>query len=262
MVEKTTLNQAWAALSVVLRHEFTFYDIKEVVGLAGLDVTRLASLVQRAGVGTSKGQLITALDREIGSLDDATKRHVLTHIAEEIVARRPDQRKCLDDLLERMGWQYLRGRLIPSELFDVSDLAELPEAAKTDLVKAVTRLRDGDLDGSLAAACAAVDSASNAVSAEGRITAQPRDGLQARFKTALATRGTMDRLERELREMGWEKDDSARLAKNLHGALNHGALVMQTLRSRMSDVHGSKRVLRPLVFDSVKWAELMVRMLK
>ena len=256
------MNQAWVALRVVLGNQFTFYNIKEIVGLAGLDVTRLAPLVQRAGGGASKGQLITALDGEIGRLDDITKRRVLTHIAEEIVARRPDQRSCLDDLLEQMGWQFVRGRLIPSELFDVSDLTELPEPAKTDLVKAVMRLRDGDLDGSLAAACAAVDSASNAVYAEARITAQRRDGLQARFKTALDKRGTIDRLTRELREMGWEEDDLAKLAKNLRGSLNQGALVMQTLRSRMSDVHGSKRALRPLVFDSVKWAELIVRMLK
>ena len=132
------MNQAWVALRVVLGNQFTFYDIKEVVGLAGLDVTRLAPLVQRSGVGTSKGQLITALDREIGLLDEITKRRVLTRLAEEIVTRRPDQRSCLDDLLERMGWQFVRGRLIPSELFDVSDLTELPEPAKTDLVRRFT----------------------------------------------------------------------------------------------------------------------------
>ena len=259
MSQETTLNQAWAALRVVLRSDFTFYDIKNIVGLARLDVTRLAPLVQRAGGGASKGQLVTALDREIGPLDHITKRRVLTHNAEEIVARRPDRKRWLNDFLERMGWQFAHGRLIPTELFDVSDLAELPEAARTDLVKAVTRLRDGDLDGSLAAACAAVDSAANAVYAEEFITAQPNDGFQARCTKALEARGTIARLTSELRAIGWEEGDSARLAKSLRGALRQGAYVMQTLHSRMSDVHGSKRVLKPLVSDSVEWAELIVR---
>lgn len=52
------------------------------------------------------------------------------------------------------------------------------------------------------------------------------------------------------------------LAHNLRGALNQGAYVMQTLRSRMGDVHGSKPVLKPLVFDSLKWAALLVRVMK
>jgi hypothetical protein len=36
---------------------------------------------------------------------------------------------------------------------------------------------------------------------------------------------------------------------------------MQTLRANMSDVHGTKPVLKPLVFDSIKWAEILVRVL-
>ena len=46
--------------------------------------------------------------------------------------------------------------------------------------------------------------------------------------------------------------------KNIEGALNQGAFVMQSLRSRMADVHGTKPVLRSLVFESLKWAELIV----
>ena len=114
MVGETTLNQAWSALRVVLR-ELTFYDIKEVVGLAGVDVTRLAHLEQRAAGGASKGQLITALDGEVGQLDEPTKSRVLSHIAEEIIERQPGQSECLDGDLGRLGWQFVDGRLIPSE---------------------------------------------------------------------------------------------------------------------------------------------------
>jgi hypothetical protein len=34
------------------------------------------------------------------------------------------------------------------------------------------------------------------------------------------------------------------------------------LRSNMGDVHGTKPVLKALVFDCLKWAELMLRALK
>ena len=120
MVEQTTLNQAWGALRVVLRDAFTFYEIKEIAGLAGIDVTRLAPLVQRAGGGASKGQLITALDAEVRQLNPSAKSRVLTHIAEEIVRQRPDQAECLDEYLERLGWQFEDGTLILIELFDVA----------------------------------------------------------------------------------------------------------------------------------------------
>ena len=46
MIEETTLNQAWGAVRVVLPEAFTFYEIKDVAGLAGLDITRLAGLGQ------------------------------------------------------------------------------------------------------------------------------------------------------------------------------------------------------------------------
>ena len=184
MAEETTLNQAWGALRIVLRDAFSFYDIKEIIGLAGLDVTRLAHLAQRAGGGASKGQLITALDGEIRQLDESTKSRVLTHIAEDIVQRRPDQNKCLDEYLEQLGWRFVDRRLLPIELFDVAELAELPDAARTDLVKAAARLRDGDLDGALTSACAAVDSVTNAVHAE----AKTGIAVKGRFPSALHDR--------------------------------------------------------------------------
>lgn len=50
MSYETTLNQAWMALCLVRRSAFTCYDIKEIVGLAGFPVTRLAPLVKRHAV--------------------------------------------------------------------------------------------------------------------------------------------------------------------------------------------------------------------
>ena len=185
MVELATLNQAWGALRVVLKDAFTFYEIKDISGLAGIDVTHFASLVQQASGGASKGYLITALDQEIECFDHATKSKVLTHFAEEIHRQRPDWTPQLDEYIERLGWQFEDGRLIPIELFDVAELAELPEVARPDLAKASVRLHDGDLGGALAAACAAVDSAANAILDSHGVESQPTDGFQKRCGRAL-----------------------------------------------------------------------------
>ena len=183
------------------------------------------------------------------------------YMAEEILARRPEHSERLKDRLRRLGWQFVDGNLVPIELFDIAELAEFPDAARTDLVKAAARLRDGDLSGALAAACAAVDSATGAVYAARVLGPPQKDSFQNRCTNALKAQSTFSDLVSELKASGWDEADADRLAKDLQGALNRAALVMQTLRSRMSDVHGSKRVVNAMVFDSLKWAALIVRML-
>jgi hypothetical protein len=37
---------------------------------------------------------------------------------------------------------------------------------------------------------------------------------------------------------------------------------MQTLRSKMSDAHGSKAALEAVVFDSLKWAAIIAMQLR
>lgn len=256
------LNQAWSALAAVLREYYSFYDIKEVMGLAGLDMTRLAHLEQRRGGGASKGQLITALDGEIGSLDNVTKQRVLNHLAETIVLQRPFVVEQLQSYLDRLGWQLADDRLIPVELFDVDELAELPQAARGDIAKAASRLRDGDLGGALAAACGAVDSSTVAVYSEYNLGPPDKDSFQQRCAKALKVKGVIEEVQTELASIGWEASNVDMLTNNLKGALNQSANVMQILRSKMSDVHGSKQVVSALVFDSLKWAALIVRMLK
>ena len=61
MVEQTSLNQAWGPLRVILEDNYSFNSIKQVVSLAGVDVTSLAHLEQKSGGGgATKGQLMTA----------------------------------------------------------------------------------------------------------------------------------------------------------------------------------------------------------
>ena len=256
------IDMAWNGIRVVLREEFSFYDIKELVGLAGVEVARLAHLVQRRGGGTSKGELMTALDRELSRFDAETKRTVMGRIADAIVKERPDAAERLGKYLRPLGWSFVGDSLIPVEVFDVLDLAMLPEASHKDLAKAASRFRAGDLSGALSAACGAVDSAAEVVFEEFELGDAKAMSFQSRCKRALHAKRAGEKVTAELVALRWEPGDARRVAENMMGSLNQGAFVMQSLRSRMSDVHGTKGALPTVAFDSLKWAALIVSALK
>jgi len=65
----------------------------------------------------------------------------------------------------------------------------------------------------------------------------------------------------ELEAIGWAESDYKPLSSNLDGSLNQAAYVMQKLRSDMGDAHGTKPVISALVFDSIKWSLLLLRIM-
>jgi len=250
--------QTWPPVRACLQEQFTFNQIKEIVGLAGIDLAALSHLDQRAGNSVSKGHLMTALDGLVGRMDEASKARFVVLSIEESLRRQDTHQERLTELLSRLGWAYSGGTLAPLGVFDPLDLEEAPEHSHRDLRKAAARFRDGDLTGAISAACGAVDSATAAIYGEKGLGDPTRASFQERCREASKARGVLPLLEQQLSGIGWAEDDIRQLRKNFEGSLNQGAFVMQTLRSKMGDVHGSKPILRSLVFDCLKWAELFV----
>lgn len=249
--------RAWPAVRAGLQR-FTFYDIKEVAGLAGFNVTATAHLVQKSQGGATKGELMSAVDEQVAEMDAATMQRFLAILIEEILRRRPDEHEQLSEYLSRLGWSFVNETLVPLELFDAEILLDTPEEAHHDLLKAAQRLRDGDLGGAISAACGAVDTATSKVY-EACGLGDPTDAsFQERCKKAAAAKGVLTEVDRQLAGLGWTQADIVPFKKNFEGALNQGAYVMQTLRSHMGDVHGTKPIVRSLVFDCLRWAELLV----
>lgn len=112
------LSIAWNGFRVVLRQNFSFNDIKEITGLAGIDLTKLSHLVQRAGGVATKGKLMDALDEQIWALGDQDKERMLVRIAEVMVQRSSAVTDSLTEYLEPLGWSYANGRLFPIEVLD------------------------------------------------------------------------------------------------------------------------------------------------
>lgn len=253
----TPLISAWPPARSCLQG-FRFDEIKDIAGLAGFDVTAAADLVQRSGSNVTKGQLLAVIDRQLRDMDAQQTARFLAIVMEEILSREPDTEARLSEYLSRLGWSFVEGKLLPVALFDANALEDMPADAHPDLLKAAQRLRDGDLGGAISAAAGAVDAAVAKVYQEANLGDPTRATFQEGCKRALAARGILVELEDRLAELAWQPNDAALFARNLEGALGRGAYVMQTLRSHMGDVHGSKPILRALVFDSLRWAELLV----
>ena len=182
-------------------------------------------------------------------------------LIEEILRRKPETRGNLSEYLSRLGWTFSHGIISAVQVFDPDDLLELPRESHKDLRKAAQRFRDGDLSGAISAASGAVDAATGAVYQQEKLGNPAQASFQERCKRASAAKGVMPKLAQQLQSLGWQEAEVDRFKKNFEGALNQGAYVMQTLRSKMGDVHGSRPILRPLVFDCLKWAEIVVNSL-
>lgn len=256
----TPLLQAWPAIRASLQTS-SFYDIKEIAGLAGLDVTQLSHLEQKPTKGATKGQLMTAIDGIFGRMPPLEQSRFLSIVAEEILRRNPHTQHELAENLSRMGWAFVDTTLVPIRVLDFSDLAELPDEPRQDLVKAAQRFRDGDLSGAISAACGAVDMATSLVYQNAQLGNPAGASFQERCKRALSATGVVPALAEQLEALGWPEAEIVPFKKNFEGSLIQGAYVLQSLRSRMGDVHGTKPILKPLVFDCLKWAELLVRSL-
>ena len=256
----SNINAAWSAVSAVLRN-FSFYDIKEIVGLAGFDSGRIAHLVQQSGSNVSKGQLITVIDQGLLDFTDENKSHFLNIVVEELLQRNPNVEEQLEKYLSRLGWHVIDGIVLSIEILDRNDLEEFDAVAREDLVKSAKRFRDGDLSGSLSAACGAVDSVTTKIYNNKGLGDAAKASFQERCKVALNNVGVLSAISNELKDLEW-KDAGVNIFKeNLIGSLNQAMYVMQSLRANMSDVHGTKPVMKPLVFDSIKWAQIIVRLL-
>ncbi len=257
----TNVNSAWSAVSAVLKNMFSFYEIKEIVSLAGFDSTTISHLVQRSGSSVSKGQLITEIEQHLPEFTINEKRHFLNIVIEEMLERNNSIEEQLEKYLSRLGWQVIDASVIPIDILDRDELEELDEACKNDLIKSAKRYRDGDLSGALSAACGAVDLITSKIYQNKQLGDAGKASFQERCKVSLNAIGIFTAVENDLKDINWQDSGIVPFNKNFRGALNQAAYVMQSLRANMSDVHGTKPVLKPLVFDSIKWAQIIVRLL-
>ena len=259
---QNNINIIWSVLSAILEENFTFSNIKQIIGLSGFDRTILSNMEQRQGSGgSSKGQLINEIDKYINDFAAENKKHFINLLAEEILKREPSLNTQIQEYLEKLGWQLIDNNIIPIEIFDLSELQELDKNSHQDLIKAIVRFRDGDLSGAVTSICSSIDSLTNDIYHRYLLGNPNTASFQKRCNKSIQALNVLEQMETELTELGWEVSEIAHFKKNIKDSLNKLALVTQKLRSGMGDVHGTKPVLKSLVFDSFKFAQILIRMM-
>ena len=251
----------WGPVRSLLLDEYSFRGIKEIVGYAGIDMVQLAHLEQKSPQGATKSQLLSAVEMQIERMDASQARKVASICCEEMLQRRPDFADKIERVLSRVGWKFLNNTLLPIDVLDIAELREIPKQAHEDLQKAARRLRDGDLSGAVSSAASALYSVTGSILQEFERGDYQEMSFQQKIKESLKIIKFSDTFKKELKDIGWLEPDIQMFLQNLEGSLNQAAFVMQKLRSTMGDVHGTKPVVSALVYDSIKWSLIILRIL-
>jgi len=251
----------WGPIRSCLEENFTFREIKRIVGYADIDMFLLAHLEQKSKGGTPKSELLSEIEKQISRMEVSIIGVVASRCCEEMLRMKPELIDELERVLSRVGWSFSGTTLLPVEIFDVSELKDIPKQAHEDIQKAASRLRDGDLSGALSASCGALDSVTSAIYQEFELGDFTKAAFQERIKKSIDAICIEENLLGELQDIGWVESDIKPFVSNLRGSLNQAAFVMQKLRPDMGDVHGSKPVISALIYDSIKWSLLLLRIL-
>jgi hypothetical protein len=167
----------WGVIRSVLKENINFETIKAILSFAGADIITRPTF--------SAYSLLNDIDSQFKAMKPSEQDRFLRIVTEEILRRQPHLEPSLRDYLERLGWTLYEGRIVQVEVIDISELPELPEEAHTDLLKAATRFRDGDLGGALAAACGAVDAVTTKIYAQKSLGDHGNASFQEKVKKTL-----------------------------------------------------------------------------
>lgn len=121
----------WGSIRGIIRDNFSFAQIKDLVGSAGLPVHTLNNLQQRFSGGASKGQLMDAIDGLVTNLDPNGRDRYVCACITEIVRRKRELIPRLEDVLLRVGWGLSSDQPHPLDLRIDLDTANLSKALAT-----------------------------------------------------------------------------------------------------------------------------------
>jgi len=273
--DTSTTEYAWVRHLAVfgVRAQLTDEEINTLFSalmgkLYDLSIQRKCTIASKAGIDISNVPAVQnnalvnpALRAAFARLDRTRKLNALPIIAEQIIAVSDTEREELTRLLGQHGYQYIGGRFVPVGLLDEREARHLPQTAKSELAKAISRLTDNDASGAITAACGAVDATTTALYKKHGL-GDPAASFQAKVNTAIKHLGIITKIERELKEIGVNPDDARKIAEEVHAATKHAAEALQVIRRSNGDVHGTKPTYTRIAYDSIKWASAICGLLE
>ncbi|MFZ3136143.1 MAG: hypothetical protein WA126_01990 [Thermodesulfovibrionales bacterium] len=252
------IGDTWGSIRGIIRDGFSFSQIKDLVGAAGLPIHTLSKLQQKWTGGTSKGQLMDAIDDLVNNLEPDDRDRYVSACITEIVKRSSSLTPSLEDVLLRVGWGLSGEQPHPLNLQIDLDTAALSEQIRTAISNCLRRYRDGDISGALTAICGVVDSLTEEQYTNNSLGNHRDASYQERVSksfSALETsyRRPLDSVADLLTE---EKN---RLWHNHKQAVNQAAYILASFRREFSDAHGPQAAPPELLQRAMDCAVFIVR---
>lgn len=251
------IGNAWASIRGTLRNEFSFAQIKDIVGAAGLPVHEIAHVQQKFRGGASKGQLMDQVDGLAARLDHDDQDRFVIACIEEIIHRKEQVIDDLEIVLNRVGWGVSESGVFPLRLQIDLETRDLADFARDGLAKCIRRYRDGDFDGAITSICGVIDQLTETVYDSHSLAYHKSDSYQQRVVRSFSA------LEVEFRRpfdgTDISADETNRIWQNHRGAMTQSAYVLGAFRREFADVHGVKDAPAALVQRALDCAVFVVR---
>lgn len=254
----TRIGDTWGSVRGIVREFFSFAQIKDLVGAAGIPVHSLAHIQQKFSGGASKGQLMDAIDGLVAKLEDDDRDRFVVACVAEVFRRNENAHPELSTALSRVGWGISAEGPFPLKLQIDLETTDLSEDVRNAIGTCLARYRDGDFDGAITAICGAVDKLTEEVYASKSLGDPRQDSYQQRVNRAFSS------LEAEYgaplaSQLPAEK--VKQLWSNHRKAVNQAAYVLGVFRSEFSDAHGTQNAQPEFVQRAIDCAVFIVRSL-
>lgn len=249
----------WDVIRGLVKDNFSFGTIKDIIGVSGLPIHELSHLQQRSNsIGNTKSQLMDGIDEIYSKMQLEQKKIFILNLIEEILNRKSDLDDAINSVLGNIGWQLQGSIPLPLELSIAIDLKELPMMFRENITKALKRYRDGDLSGCITTICGLVDNLtenifkSYSIGNHTSCSYSERVGksikaLKAEYKNQF--KGIIQ--EKKLKLL-WE---------NHSKSISQAGFVLGSLRRHFSDAHGEKETNSKFVQISIDCAIYIIRSL-
>ena len=251
------IGNTWGSLRGIIRDNFSFAQIKDLVGAAGLPIHTLAHLQQKSSGGASKGQLMDAIDVLVGLLSPEDQdRFVIACIAETLT-RTPDIRSSLEAVLSRVGWGLIDKEPHPFHLQIDLDTSNLKGPIREGIINCLKRYRDGDISGAMTSVCGIVDSVTEQIYIKRNLEKYYNDSYQQRITKAFSS--LKNEFFLPLTRSFTDEAEITRLWDNYRGSINQAAYVLGSFRRAFSDSHGVKTAPSELIQRALDCAIFIIR---
>lgn len=249
------IGDAWGSIRGVIRESFSFSQIKDLVGEAGLPIHKLSHLKQSGSGYTSKGELMDGVDGLFNSLDEDARDRFVVASVEGLLKQRGSFLEELRTTLGRVGWGVTPDGVYPLRLQIELETLKVGNGIQEGIAKTLRRYRDGDFDGAVTSICGVVDAITESVYSQKSLGNHRTDAYQE--KVAKAFRALEGEYKNPLNSLGNAEKNI--IWENHYKAVNQAGYVLGAFRREYSDVHGVQNAAPQLVQRAIDCAVFIVR---